>query len=379
VVSSGFVGNIFLLVQLGIPIILFFSLRKQRNKLESQILLFIYLLFLVLFALNPLNPTLYHGILGILLHIGFWLLIIVYLDNDIYFPAERLLPLILFLLLMETTIGFIQYQLPASHFINRYAYESGNSSIAKVGIAVRTTGTFSYLSGYTAFLMLAGLSLVATFKIGYLKLLRYFTVLALFVSSMLSGSRATFIISFFFIFFSFYLELKKLNIIFKIINIIFLSFFFLFIFNKSLFVQKAFDNILIRFKSGISTNEYDARTFGILEEVINFRGEYPITGLGLGATYQGANAIWGESRYVKRYPGGYEEEPERIVLEGGYLLLFFKLLLLFFLLLKSKIPKGFLLLLFLFQFIGFPIVFNIYNAFYFFVGLAILDRAYRRY
>jgi len=378
-VSSGFVGNTFLLVQLLMPIGLFFLLKKNTIKPGSKALLFLYGITLAILAFNPLNQTLYHGVFGIILHGGFWISLFVYLDNSALFPLERLLPLLAVLLLFETGLGLLQYRLPAGHILNKYAFEGSAGSIARVGDAIRVTGTFSYLSGYTAFLMAAGLAVPAIFKLGYSKKFKYPVVLGLLTASMLSGARAAFVVSLFFIVFAVYIDLKRYNPVRGALNVLLFGMVLGSFASQISFVQQAFDNILIRFQSGASTREYNSRTLGVFEEVIHFRGEYPITGLGLGATYQGANAIWGASRYVKLYPGGYEEEPERIVLEGGYLLLFFKLLLLFFLLLKSKIPKGFLLLLFLFQFIGFPIVFNIYNAFYFFVGLAILDRAYRRY
>lgn len=378
VVSSGFVGNIFLLVQLLMPIGLFFLLKKTTIKSGSRALFLLYGITLTILALNPLNQTLYHGLFGIILHGGFWILLFVYLDNSRLFLFERLAPLIVVLLLFETGLGLIQYRLPPGHILNRYAFEGSAGSIARVGDAIRVTGTFSYLSGYTAFLMAAGLLVPALFKMGYSKKFKYPVVLALLTASMLSGARAAFVISLFFVVFAVYLDLKRSNPLRGALNLLIFGLVLGSFASQISFVQQAFNNILIRFQSGVDTTEYNSRTFGVFEEVINFRGEYPITGLGLGATYQGANAIWGASRFIKLYPGGYEEEPERIVLEGGYLLLFFKLLLLFFLLLKSKIPKGFLLLLFAFQFIGFPIVFNIYNAFYLFIGLAILDRAYRR-
>ncbi len=211
------------------------------------------------------------------------------------------------------------------------------------------------------------------------RVLKYLTIAGLLVASMLSGSRATFAISLCFVLFAVSIELAKLNLFSRLLNVFFLLSLFVLVFYQSIFVQNAFDNILLRFKSGTATNEYDARTFGILEEVINFRGDNALTGLGLGSTYQGANAVWGISRYVKQYPGGYEEEPERIVLEGGYLLLIFKLGLIFLFFFKTKIPKLFFLFVFAFQFVTFPIVFNVYNAFFFFIGMAVLDRAYRKY
>jgi hypothetical protein len=133
---------------------------------------------------------------------------------------------------------------------------------------------------------------------------------------------------------------------------------------------------MTRVTGNIASGESSVRTVGVIEEIFNFRGEYPFFGVGLGSTYQGSNKIWGESLFLREY-GGYEEELERIVLEGGFLLLAVKLGLYFYLINRLKIPKFNMLLLLILMFVAVPIVFNVFNAFYFYFGILLTDRAYK--
>ncbi|MCC6459112.1 MAG: hypothetical protein IT260_01500, partial [Saprospiraceae bacterium] len=91
--------------------------------------------------------------------------------------------------------------------------------------------------------------------------------------------------------------------------------------------------------------------------------------------YQGARALWGESYFVKTY-GGYEEEPERIILEGGFLLFFLRVGMLVLFLKAMRFPLlykcmfGLIILFFTHS------IFNVYNIFFVPLGLSLLDWAY---
>ncbi|MES1226753.1 MAG: hypothetical protein ABUT20_65365, partial [Bacteroidota bacterium] len=106
--------------------------------------------------------------------------------------------------------------------------------------------------------------------------------------------------------------------------------------------------------------EQGKRLTGPLQSVFNFRGKYPLYGVGLGATYQGATQNFGTSYYVEEF-GYYEEEAERIILEGGYLLFLLKVVLCILLIrylsasVFFTVPLVFLTLFYL------PIVYNVYN------------------
>lgn len=377
VVSSSALGNLFFLVQLFIPIFLIFCFKGVRLRYFSFFILFIYFVCLFLFALNPLNETIFHGIIGINLHGGLWVLLFIYFDNYKQFPAEKLIPLLVFFVLFEFLVTQWQYQMPYNHFINKYVGDASTQIATMSGRAVRVTGTFSFLSGFTAFLFCSSFLIWALSKLKYSKVITYILAGIVVLGSLQSGSRATFGTIFFIIGISMYVSIKNGNIVRNLVQMILLIFFIGTASYSQEVVRKGVSNFVYRFNGGLATNEYNSRTIGAIEEVINFRGVYPFVGIGLGSTYQGANAIWGESRYAKSYPGGYEEELERIVIEGGYILFFFKLLLLFILFFRSKIPQIFILGIIIMQIMTLPLVFNIYNAFFFFISIILVDRAYR--
>jgi hypothetical protein len=109
--------------------------------------------------------------------------------------------------------------------------------------------------------------------------------------------------------------------------------------------------------------------------LIDFKGNYPFFGVGLGSTYQGAIAIFGTSDYVKEI-GYLETENTRIVVEGGFILLILKFAISFYLvslLSVSKQSKFFLVFFFIFL-AGY--VFNIYNTVFIFLGIALIDNVY---
>ncbi|HMI68088.1 MAG TPA: hypothetical protein VK517_18725, partial [Cyclobacteriaceae bacterium] len=120
--------------------------------------------------------------------------------------------------------------------------------------------------------------------------------------------------------------------------------------------------------------ELEARIVGSLVEVLEFQGEYPVYGIGLGSTYQGAISLFGASDYLKEY-GYYESEGGRIVLEGGFILFFLRVILFIVMIRYSYVPplgKIFLFILF----INSMIVFNTYLSVFFILGMIFVDRAY---
>ncbi|MFT3932741.1 MAG: hypothetical protein QM726_03915 [Chitinophagaceae bacterium] len=143
-------------------------------------------------------------------------------------------------------------------------------------------------------------------------------------------------------------------------------------------VNTSFEKFEKRRTTNKDNGEEGGRIMGTLNDVIFFPGAYPAIGVGLGATYQGAIAKWGTSKYVKEYPSWLEEEPERIVLEGGYLLLFFKIALFVALYKYLGMPGFSKLILFILIFLFVPIVYNTYNATYIFLGLIFLDKTYQK-
>ena len=369
-------NNSILFVQLLIPWLIFFSIYDKSRTSKSFVVLLVYLAYLFFCAFNPLNATIYHGILGIILHGGFWFALFAYLDNRDKIDVVKLSPWFWVICLAQFALGVVQYLLPSDHLLNKYANLEEVQVIANVGSAVRVTGTFSYVAGYSSFIFFMAafgwyLALKKTFQSRLVILLLFFA----FAGALMNGSRATTAIL---LVISCFIFFNRQFILHSIPSVILSVFFVLGLFFYSPVVQNfathTYENFMERVTVTRASGEEKARVLGPIDRIIYFKGKYTF-GIGLGATYQGANAIWGESWYAQEY-GFYEDEGERILLEGGYPLFFFRAILLLLVGYYTKIPVYafaffyFLILLF------FPIVFNIYNSVYMLFGLFLLDRAF---
>lgn len=373
-------NNVLVGLILFTPTLLLILSIYQKSKypsLKNIVNTYVFILFLM--AINPLNLTLFHGVLGLLVHLLFFGLIWVYLNRSSLFKEKKLVYGIIISLMIQVILGSIQYNSPRDSFINRYAVEEGvNTGAALVGDAVRVTGTFSYIAGYGAFLMLA---LFAVFYLIKKNILPKYNLLLLGVviyGSLLSGSRGTVgfigLTSISFLLFEYSNFFSGRNIL----NFISAGFIFLFV-NTLLNdpvkiydrIEKSYENFMDRFDS--NSKEGDNRLTWDLKEA--FDGQYPygLTGIGLGATYQGANALFGESALAQQIY--YEGELFRLVIEGGYLLLFFRFILLFLFLKNLHFSRPFKIYLFFIIGIYCSIVFNIYTAIYLAIGLILLSHA----
>lgn len=331
---------------------------------------------LVLLAANPLNLSFFHGFFGIILHLGFFLMGFHYVENSRLYPWQRLQWVLVLIFTIEIVLSIFQYSAPRTHEINRYAAE-GIRHVAYVGEAARVTGTFSYVSGYNAWLFFVslwiwGLVLRQASSLWVFVLLG-FTLFA----NIISGSRASLAVALVFTTFTVGYMLRISTSIKPYLAFLVIAIAGIWIYKTDVFVQDAWKNFYSRIEDGFTNKEYDRRTIGVIGEVIDFRGKYPLFGTGLGGTYQGARLIWGESHFVQEY-GGYEEEPERIVIEGGFLLFLLRTGIMLYLFHFFRMPffyKAFIA----FYIIFFThIVFNIYNIIFYALGLAFLDWCYRK-
>ena len=375
-VSSGAVSNAILGVQLLVPFGLVLLFPNIRLKHRFIPLIGLYALLLIGLAFNPLNRTYFHGVFGFILHFGFWYALFIYFSQRERFSLEkRLFRILLIITIGQLALSFIQYSLPTTHFLNRYVSET--AFIAGVGDAVRVTGTFSYISGFSAFLIFVGLYL---WSAAIWKSLRPITILVLLVIllvvSLMNGSRATLALSFFFIGVTGLQLLSMRNIPMLIVTgVLFVFVILLNAGNAVTVISEAYENFLTRVEGNAASGEQSQRIVGPIDEVLNYSGDYPVFGVGLGATYQGANALFGSSFFLRSY-GFYEEEPERIILEGGFLLFIFRIVLIVVSIRLLRIPKRFSIPLWLLMIFYVPFIFNIYNMYYFLLGLILLDYAY---
>jgi hypothetical protein len=373
VLMGGPISNALLLGQLLMPWLFYFAAPGRRQRYLPLLLVSGSLLLVM--ALNPLNHTLYHGLFGLLLHMGWWLMGFHYMENRHLYCWDRLYGLVWFLLLIEMGLSIAQYNLPRMHFINRYATE-GPVSIAFVGEAARVTGTFSFVSGYAAWLLFLNLW---TWSVAVWKR-RVWLLTALagtgMVASLLSGGRLSLVITLILTAFAYGHLLRRVAFHRLFIVLLLGLTGSIWAFERSSFLQQSWVNFASRIQDGFRDEEYGRRTLGVLDEVLNFKGEHALLGAGLGGTYQGARAIWGESYYMLKY-GGYEEEPERIVLEGGYVLFLWRLALLWLFLRGLQMPGLARILMFIFITFFAPVVFNTYNLVFLVLGLSALDWSYR--
>ena len=174
------------------------GVRRQSQSLwhPANGLLVAFSVLAVLELANPLQPSLMLGLFGIKAYL-------------IYVPLMYMVPFIfadvqelrkfwywyLILAVIPLILGVIQFGAPADSVLNRYAW---NDEVAS-GIAtfsssprVRITGTFSYMAGYTTYLMLIFLMATSSAVSEDRKQVRYalYGVLGLLlVNLLMTGSR----------------------------------------------------------------------------------------------------------------------------------------------------------------------------------------------
>lgn len=374
--------NFIFALQLLVPFIFIIANPYQLKKAFTNKVLGIYLLILVGLAINPLNETIYHGIIGILIHFSFWFIMFYYVANREYFDFTKSKRLILFTIVGQFALSVLQYQLPADNFLNAYAdIEKVGGSIAVVGSSVRVTGTFSYISGYTSFLIFFNYFLWTMFKGNYKPYLILLVVAAGFYANLISGSRGATYGYILFILLIFYFErsffrLRNIGTVIFPALILFSIFLIANTDKLQALFETAFSNFNQRSQQGLESGETQFRLFWDLVSITNFQGNYPFFGVGLGSTYQGATAVFGVSRYVTEY-GYVEGELIRIVLEGGFVLLTSRVVLAFILMRHLNFPNLFKVILFFQIVYQYQIVFNVYNTIYFALGIIMLDSFYR--
>jgi hypothetical protein len=379
-VSSNAVGNVILLLQIVFPFF-FLLLRSPKAKLPFgyfKVLTFfiIYLLFQVI---NPYQLTLFHGMVGFLIYGGFWVLTFYYVKNRENFQLDRLLFLFLTAAIIETILGFIQYVLPGSHFLNRYANEEAVSNIAIVGDSVRITGTFSYISGFTAYLMFFNLMAWGMLLKGYKNWLVVLTFGAGLVLAFMSGSRSA---VFLYVGLTGILVARSFSPVqlfrFALYSIIpmAIALAILLASGKNVVtdrITRATNNFVERMTSLQESGEQNKRfTWGLNKLNDSQRLVSPWIGLGTASTYQGTAALFGKSRDVISF-GYIESEFVQVILEGGIILFLFRIALVITLLSNLSYPlsiKVFLIVLLLY---GFPTVFNVHNASFMMMGLMLTD------
>ena len=366
------ISSVLLMIQLVLPYSVLL-IRPVRLRSNTQVFLIVYSVLLAAMAMNPMNQTVYHGILGFIIHMSFYLGLLVLVDNRHYVDVRKVDRILIFIIIGELLLGAAQYSVPWTHWLNIVG--DGEANDGHAGDSVRVAGTFTHFSGYGAFAAFCGMYVWRMFirDESYLKIMAVFVMVV--VITLMSGSRSSLMFVGVFTLFG-TLQQSSLERAAKfggqfVVGLILV----LLLFGNTSFVTRMVSNVQDRVEYGLASNESDERVAGIFDDIIDFRGEYPVFGTGLGGTYQGANAIWGESFQNSRY-GYYEEEMERIILEGGFVLLFAKLFLLGLVVSKLRIPLFYSVSTFVLILVFSGLVFFTFHMILNLLGLYLVNEAY---
>lgn len=385
VTNSGAINNLIIAIQ--VPIIYLFLFLKDNSILKNKTLSFVlisYVLYLFIAAFTPLSPSYYHSIAGIIVHLSFWLGLFYYLNNKENIELDKYTKLILILIVAETILAIFQNQLPRENIVNQYAMEDefddeAALGIAMVGDSVRVSGTFSYISGFTAFILFTQLFSFSLFYREEVK--KYIPIIGVGISlilALLSGSRSSVFINLILSisFFSFqlkdydYRRLLAPSII--LILLLGLNLALSDPLKLSNFTSSAYDNFNDRLES--NQEEGNSRVTMPFKTLID--NEYPnkLIGNGLGISYPAIVALKGTSKVAEKF-WVQDDEMGRTLLEGGYILFVFKLILIFTAIRSLQFDRKFAAIMFFTVFFYMTITTNIYNIVFFLIGVVFLEQA----
>ena len=371
-------------LQIGIPWLLVWPLLKKPVQDQRQVsLLFTYIFALCFMAANPLNLTLLHGLSGVIIHSAFLIVFTFYFAFKDTIDFNQLIFWILLCGLLQTGLGAIQSFSPADSWINVYAGlgdDGVQEASAYVGDAVRVTGTFSYLSGFTSFLLSYLFLNCYLFRKHPDSIWVYIVTFSGLYGALISGARSavgvyvatllTFIL----------LETKlpkKPQKLFAFGGFILLFLLLNLGLNDPIGVAEGFQTSLNNFMRRVEGNrdEGAARLYADLLDLFFRDFDYRFTGIGLGATYQGINQVMGQNPLLSNVY--YEGELFRLMIEGGVLLVLFKFIIIGYILSKLHFSALFKFFLFILLGIYTSLTFNVYNVIFTAVGLMVLDQAYQ--
>jgi hypothetical protein len=365
---GGALSNILLFGQLLLPLVLAWQYSKTTGNIKSpyQSILGIYILILCMMAINPLNHTIFHGIIGIMIHLGLWYLLLAYLKVENQVNVDKLDNFLFIILVIESVLASMQYGAGPDSFINRTAVEDGH--VDMVGEGIRTSGTFSYLGGFGALVQFYGFYVWSLINRNRKSWLIVASMILTLYCGLMNGGRSPVITTAIVIALGLYdnraIVVKKYIRSFIVIAI-FIGIVSVFV-NPFKSIENSLDNWTERTTSLNKSGETSSRINGIFLKVFRYHGDQFLFGAGLGSDYSGANAVFGTSLTRQKY-GYTEEESERIVFEGGYLLYLIRIGL-FILVLSALKIKGLPKIALFILFVNGWIVYNTYMTFFLAMG-----------
>lgn len=333
---------------------------------------------------NPSLPNPLVSILGLIVYFSY--IPMIYMIPRITTTKEQLLKLFkifVFISIPVMTLGIIQFFFPPDHPINYYVSNTGEQEIATAGGHARVTSTFAYLSGYATYLTV--LIFVITYLLSLRKASFRFTIFLLvllgfaLLNILTTGSRGPTVFTIASIIgYSFLAGLLNREFFKKFALRIILGVLITLLFFYALPAGK---NIVEAFMSRANdSQDIGPRLVDTYTTPFRLASICSYYGFGLGITYQGSSILGNNLDKIQALTGGFEEEPERVVIEMGvvgfilvYSMRAFFIILFWRLYRKLKDPDlKFLALIsvfFQFQFLGLAAVFfNTANGvFYWFV------------
>ena len=303
----------------------FALLKSSRNfRLKNNFINNLILIVAGWCIFQVLNPSLGSPIVGVFGLRGYLFYIpLMWIIPTLFQSEEELYNFLRYFLLLVIPVGFLgiaQFFSPASSPLNVYA-PGEVSDVATFGVtsAVRVTGTFSYLSGYSIYLLFCfGLliPLLLTQQTKTWRRLSIVELLLIVVNSLMTGSRG--IVIALVLFLLGYAVTKGLLQPTKLVRLIKKLVLPILIVTlaAAIWFQPAIDAFWLR---TTSNQDIPARIVGSFTEPFEFIQYKQLDGYGTGSTHQAAPAL----RRIFNLPRGefiptyYEAEMGRVALELG--------------------------------------------------------------
>lgn len=311
-------------VLLGAYLHYMFSVARLHHKMRLTGFVFLIFLILVWCLAQSFNPYLgspIAGIWGTKLYIYY--IPILWLAPDLFASKEELktfLQWYLLLIIPVALLGIVQFFSPASSPINVYAGGIENTAGFVASDNTRITATFSYLGGYSVYMM-ASIALLTPLLVAQQeeRLWRYASfveLILIILTSFMTGSRSLILFEFFFLTqFIFFIGIKQPKQTIKLLRLITISTLILIAVILFTPLGAGFDAFLYRATHSDSASD---RIFSDFFAVTDLLHQGQFAGYGTGATHP---AVISLQKILRLPPGAFlpyaEGEMGRIMLEVG--------------------------------------------------------------
>jgi hypothetical protein len=315
-----FIKDLFILI----AYLKYYFSREAKYPFRRNSLTTILVLALVWCGFQVFNPSLGSPIIGLFgLKAYFFYIPLMWMLPSLFQTEEELYRFLRNFMLLAIPVCFLavaQYFSPPSSPINVWA--GGQEANATAGGAIRVTGTFPYITGYTSYLMVCVCILVPMLSLQQSRLWKWLTYLeALLVvgTSFMTGARLLLTFEILFLLgYGFILFVTQPAIATRAAKQLILPVMFI-----SALVPRFFAQAIGTFFQRAGTSEKDSqdfigRAFSAFDEpghAIQFKG---LDSYGIGATHQASSAL----RNILKLPNGEytppaEGELGRVILEIG--------------------------------------------------------------